>query len=227
MIDLSENVKMSFGAKYVAEDTASYMLYKFDRSVLDGRAVPMERLARCLGLEVACEYVCGDCTESLGIVAFEPQRVYFKDRCKDFSVPTAVVERDIIDRGESGLYSLTLALMCAEFLFYGTRHKLNENGQLSFGFETVASRNNRKIVLSEAFEEIVAERDGSAGFALKLLLPKNGFKRQVAEIYSELGINRATLDEEQHLPLVLATLSERYNVPELAVMARLRQLNLC
>ncbi len=226
MIDLSENVKMSFGAKYVAEDAASYMLHKFDRSVLDGRAVPMERLARCLGLETACEYVCGDCVESLGIVTFEPQRVYFKDGHKDFSVPTAIVERDIIDRGESGLYSLALALMCAEFLFYGTRHKLSENGQLSFGLDTVSSQNNRKIALFEAFDSLASEHDGAAGFALKLLLPKNGFKRQTAEIYSELGINRATLDEEKHLPVVLSTLSERYNVPEAAVMARLRQLNL-
>ena len=61
MIGLAGNIKLHFGAKYMAEDTAGYLLYRFDRAALDGRAVDMARLARFLGLAVHCEYVTGDC----------------------------------------------------------------------------------------------------------------------------------------------------------------------
>lgn len=222
MIELSGNIKKR--SKSSAEDTASYMLYKFDRSVLDGRAVPMERLSRCLGLEVACEYISGDCTEALGIVAFEPQRLYVKDGCIDLQMPTAVVERDIIDRGESGLYSLALAFMCAEMLYYGNRKNVL-SGQMSFGLDSIESENHRRIVLTEQFDKL-PERDSAASFALKLLLPKNGFKRQVVELYSALGVNRATLDRDKQLPDILRKLAKHYVVPEVAVLARLTQLNL-
>ena len=116
--------------------------------------------------------------------------------------------------------------MCSEMLYFASEHAANTSAQLSFGFESVPSRNRKNITLSDAFDELAARPDGAAGFALKLLFPKNGFKRQTVEIYSLLGINRATLDPEKHLPSVLATLAERYVVPPLAVWARMRQLNL-
>ena len=61
---------------------------------------------------------------------------------------------------------------------------------------------------------------------IKLLLPKNGFKRRTVELYSSLGINRATVDEHKHLPAVLDELSLNYNVPRIVALARLRELNL-
>lgn len=226
MMDWVHNLSLNFGAKYIAEDTASYILYKFDRGVLSGGTVPMERFARYLGLDVRCEYLTGDCVESLGVAAFEPQRLYGLDTVLDLPVPTAVVERDVIEKGESGLYNFTLALMCSEMLYFASEHAANTSAQLSFGFESVPSRNRKNITLSDAFDELAARPDGAAGFALKLLFPKNGFKRQTVELYAQLGVNRATLDTEKHLPHVLSVLSERYVAPEVAVLARLRELNL-
>ncbi len=43
MIDFAQNIKLNFGAKYVAEDTASYILYKFDRASLNGGACRLPR----------------------------------------------------------------------------------------------------------------------------------------------------------------------------------------
>ena len=226
MIEPAENIRLSFGAKYVAEDTASYILYRFDRSVLGGKAVPVERLARKLGLNVACETITGDCTRLLGVVTFEPQRVYTQSGSLDFTQPAAVVERDVIDRGECGLYNFTLAVMCAHFLFDSVKRNVADSGQLSFGLESVPSERKKEIDLETAFSEIARSDESAESFALKLVMPKNGFKRQTVEIYSLLGINRATLDPEKHLPSVLATLAERYIVPPLAVWARMRQLNL-
>lgn len=226
MIDLSGNIKMTFGAKYMAEDTASYILYKFDRTSLDGRAVPVEKLARFLGLDVYCEYLSGDCEESLGTLAYEPQRIYTYDGKLDLTGAAAVVERDIIDRGESSLYRLTLALMCSHYLFHIVKKGEERGEQLSFGFDTVASENKKDVTLSAAVEEIDGAGSGVANFALKLVMPKNGFKRAALEVYAALGINRATIDPVKHLPAVLAELSERYDLPEAVVLARLHGLNL-
>lgn len=225
MIDIAGNIKLSFGAKYMAEDTASYILYKFNRSALDGRAVLFERFCESLGLAIRCEYLSGDCTELLGIVAFEPQRIYTENGYFDCDMPTAFIERDIIERGESGLYNFTLALMCSQFLFYYIKSDKSDDLQLSFGLDSVASQNNKEIILKDAFLKIAADEDGPESFALKLALPKNGFKRQTAELFSTFGINRATLDSEKHLPYILGELANRYNVPEVAALLRLKQLN--
>ncbi len=224
-MEFLEKMRTKFGAKYVAEDAASYILYCFDHSVLDGRAVPLERLAHFLGLDIRCEYLTGDCTESIGIVAFEPQRIYTMQGHLDLPVPTAVVERDSIDRGENGVYRFALALMCAEYLFYAAEHD-DGSAQLSFGLDSVASRHCKNVSLEDAFGEMERHGEGAATFALKLALPKNGFKRRTVELYAELGVNRATVDSEKHLPQVLEALSAHYGVPEVAVLARMRQLNL-
>lgn len=226
MIKIDRKIFKSAGNKASAEDAASLMLYKFDRSVLDGRAVPMERLARCLGLDVACEYVSGDCTDTLGIVAFEPQRLYIKNGNIDLDTPTAIVERDIIDRGESGLYSLTLAFMCAEMIFNGSQKTSALQGQISFGLDTVQSSKHKVITLGEQFDGELMGKEAPSGFAFKLLLPKNGFKRQVAELYAEYGVNRSSVTSEV-LDKITAVLAARYVVPQLAVAVRLKQLNLC
>ncbi len=225
MIDFAQNIKLNFGAKYVAEDTASYILYKFDRASLNGGAVSMERFARFLGLEIMCEYITGDCTEILGTAVFEPQRIYLRCGFADCVAPSAIVERDVIESGNGALYNFTLAILCAEYLFYRVKNGEQENGQLSFGLESVESERNVSADINSAFALIEAE-EGAASFALKLLLPKNGFKRQVAELYAQFGVNRATVDGERHLPAVLESLAERYNAPEAAVAARLKELNL-
>lgn len=216
---------LRFGAKYVAEDEASYLLYSCDRAFLGGNAVSMERLARFLGLDVRCEYLCGDCICALGTVTFEPQRVYTEDGALDLTAPAAIVERDVIEKGESGLYNFTLAVMCAEMLSFAAAHETEESGQLSFGLDAVASKNRKEITLQGVGDELESGT-GASDFALKLALPKVGFKRQTMELYALLNVNRATLDEQKHLPFVLATLAQRYNVPEFAVLARMRELNL-
>ena len=227
MLDLRENLRMSFGAKYVAEDTASYILHSFDRSSLDGRAVDVERLSKFIGLDVACEYISGDCTNLLGVVTFEPQRVVTDFGYLDLTKPTAIVERDVIDRGESGLYRLVLAFACSHALFNMTfSGEEEENAQLSFGFESVTSKRKKLIPLSEAFGEIGRYEDGVYSFALKLIMPKNGFKRKAAEIYARLGVNRATVGNLVSLDVVADELSEIYGVPSAVVLARMKQLNL-
>ena len=226
MLDLSGNIKISFGAKYVAEDMASYILHDFDRSSLDGRRVDVERLARYIGLDVACEYLSGDCLEMLGVVTFEPQRVVTDFGYLDLSKPTAIIERDIIDRGEYGLYRLTLAFECSHALFNMTFSGEAENAQLSFGFESVPSMRKRIVTLNEAFGEIGRYEEGVYAFALKLMMPKNGFKRQAVNIYSRLGINRATAGQYENLTAVSGELAEIYGIPTAAVLARMKQLNL-
>ena len=226
MLDLSGNIRISFGAKYVAEDTASYVLHDFDRSALDGRAVDVERLARYVGLDVACEYLSGDCTDTLGVVTFEQQRVVTDFGHLDLKNPTAIVERDVIDRGESGLYRLTLAFEISHALFNIARVGEEENAQLSFGLESVESERRREVRLNEAFDEIERDEGGVYCFALKLVMPKNGFKRRTAEIYSRLGVNRSTVAENDNLSSVADELAEIYGVPAAAVLARMKQLNL-
>ena len=226
MIGLAGNIKLHFGAKYMAEDTAGYLLYRCDRAALDGRAVDMARLARFLGLAVHCEYITGDCTQALGMVAFEPQRVYTAAGALDLFTPAAVVERDIIERGEGGLYNFALALMCAEALYFGAKHDQDDGAQLSFGLHSVASHNGKRIELDAAADDIFLKEESAARFALKLLMPKNGFKRQTMALYAYLHINRATLDERKHLPFVVENMAERYNVPAFAVLARMKELNL-
>ena len=224
MIDLSGNITLSFGAKYLAEDTASYILYDFDRSVLDGRAVRFERFCEFLGLSVRCETLSGDASEAQGLVAFEPQRLTTASGHLDLSAPTAVVERDLIECGQWKLYNFVLALSCAEYLFYTVKQGAPSD-QLTFDLSEVASMRNRTIRIDEVCDEII--REGSVPtFALSLALPKNGFKRQVMALYALLEVNRATVDHEKHLPFVLDTLSEHYAVPEFAVLARMQQLNL-
>lgn len=225
MIDLSGNITLSFGAKYVAEDTASYILYDFDRSVLDGRAVPFERFCKFLGLEVRCEYLCGDAVQAQGLVTFEPQRLVTASGNLDLPGPSAVVERDLIDCGQWKLYNFALAVMCAQYLFYSVK-KGAPSRQLSFDLSSVPSMRNRIIRMEEVCDEIERDAGGACAFALNLALPKNGFKRQVIALYALLEVNRATLDPARHLPFVLETLSERYAVPEFAVLARMQQLNL-
>ncbi|MDE7394742.1 MAG: hypothetical protein K2M95_01315 [Clostridiales bacterium] len=225
MIDLSGNIKLSFGAKYVAEDTASYILYEFDRSVLDGRAVPFERFCAFLGLDVRCEYLCGDAVQAQGLVAFEPQRLVTASGNLDLPKASAVVERDLIDCGEWKLYNFVLAVMGAQYLFYSVK-KGTPSRQLTFDLSSVQSMRNHIIRMEEVCEEIERDAGGVCAFALKLALPKNGFKRQAMELYAMLDVNRATLDEKRHLPFVLETLSEKYAVPEFAVLARMQQLNL-
>lgn len=226
MKDLLGKINLSFGAKYVAEDTASRILYAFDHGCLSGKAVPVEDLARALGLDLYCEYLSGDCTELLGTVAFEPQRIYTEDGHVDLPSPAVVVERDIIDRGESGLYRFTVALACARILFHDVQEGSYDGSQLSFGLDEVLSLNKVEIKLDEAFDAICADEESPESFALLLLMPKNGFKRQTVELFARLGINRATLDEDKHLPAILSELAGRYAVPEAAVLVRLRRLNL-
>ena len=225
MIDLSGNITLSFGAKYLAEDTASYILYDFDRSVLDGRAVPFERFCEFVGLSLHCEYLSGDATQAQALVAFEPQRLLTAEGRLDLAAPSVVVERDLIDCGQWKLYNFVLALACAEQLFY-TVKKGEPTGQLSFDLSGVASMQNRTIRIDEACDEIAGNLGGASTFALSLALPKNGFKRQTIALYAMLDVNRATLSHEKHLPFVLETLSEHYAVPEFAVLARMQQLNL-
>ena len=57
-------------------------------------------------------------------------------------------------------------------------------------------------------------------------MPKNGFKKQAVKLYSDLGVNRATVSEEKHLPQIAESLAAIYNVPKVAVLARMRELNL-
>lgn len=216
----------AFGAKYEAEDYASYILHGFDRYALDGRAVSMERFARFLSIDVYCEHIVGDCSEILGVAAFEPQRVYTLCGALDLKRPAAIAERDIIDRGESGLYNFALGLLCSEYLMYLAKNGETDTSQLSFGLDTVASKRLEFVSLEKAFDDIGEDGDSPSCFALKLLMPKNGFKRQTVELYAELGVNRATVDGEKHLPFVLSQLSARYNVPEIAVLLRLKDLNL-
>ena len=224
MIDLSGNITLSFGAKYLAEDTASYVLYDFDRSALDGRAVRFERLCEFLGLSVRCEALSGDALEVQGIVSFEPQRLATVDGPLDLSEPSAIVERDLIDGGQWKLYNFVLAVACAEQLFYTVKRGAPSE-QLSFDLSAVPSIRNRVIRMDEVCDGILREESVST-FALCLALPKNGFKRQVMALYAMLGVNRATVSPEKHLPFVLDTLSTHYAVPEFAVLARMQQLNL-
>ncbi len=226
MIKLAENIKTSFGAKYVAEDTASYILYGYSRLSQSGGGVDFERFARFLGLDVMCEYITGDCTEFLGVAAFEPQRIRAACGNIDVKSPAVIAERDIIERGECGLYNFTLALMCSEALFYAAKHVEEESAQLSFGLDSVESERRKYVSLDDAFNRIIETEECAESFALKLAMPKNGFKRQTIELYSYLGVNRATVTENNQLPFVLSALSEVYNVPQAAVIARMRELNL-
>lgn len=226
MKDYPGKINLSFGAKYVAEDTASRILYAFDHGCLGGKAVPVENLARYLGLDLLCEYLSGDCTELLGVAAFEPQRIYTVDGHIDLKSPAVVIERDIIDRGECGLYRFAVALACSQMLFHSVREGGYDDAQLSFGLDEVCCANNAELKLDEAFDAIYADEESPESFALLLLMPKNGFKRQTVELYAQMGINRATLDEVKHLPAILSELAERYAVPEAAVLVRLRRLNL-
>lgn len=224
MMDWVHNLKLNFGAKYIAEDTASYILYQFDRSSLDGRAVSMERFARFLGLDVLCEYVSDD-GDLLGVAAFEPQRIELKGGAFDLPRPAVIVERDIIERGESGLYNYALALLCAEALFYAASHEPQPSAQLSF-FSAVPALCRKEVFLTQTVESLGTPGSGVAGFAQKLVLPKNGFKRQTVEQYARHSVNRATVEEKNRLQDVLTALAAQYNVPEFAVLGRLRELNL-
>ena len=213
--------------QYELEDIASLLLHKFGYRPKKSLAVDAEAFAHFLSLKTTVGYI-DESPFSLCALALEPQTLRLPLGTYTLDAGEAVIEQGIIDRCDGRLYRYALMHAAAHLYLHDTQ---DSGAQYSFDLkETQSSRHFICDIgdLLDIFEDERMdgrlEREGQAdNFAQCLLMPKNPFKLAANAYMKEAGINRAQLVDGER-EFCCRRLSETFEVPEFAVLLRLKKL---
>lgn len=213
--------------QYELEDTAGFLLHDFGYRPGKTLAVDAEAFARYIGLQTTVGYI-DDSPFSLCALAFEPQTLRVPLGTYTLDAGEAVIERAIIDRCDAMLYRYAVMHAAAHLYLHDTA-----TDEAQYSFDLKGTQSVKHVVcdigdLLDIFEDDRMdgrlEREGQAdNLAQCLLMPKNPFKLSTNAYMKEAGINRAQLVDGE-LTFCCRRLSEMFEVPEFAVLLRLKKL---